>query len=336
MATEFPETFRALLVNRDEAKRQSVAFVAMRPDELMQGDVVVRVSHSTVNYKDGLAITGKLPVVRRWPMIPGIDFSGEVVSSDNPDFKPGDAVILNGWGVGEVHYGAYAGLARVKGDWLIKRPEGLSAAEAMAIGTAGYTAMLAINTLERHGVTPAAGKVLVTGAAGGVGSVAVALLAKLGYEVAASTGRPEQGDYLRALGASEIVDRAELATIPSRPLDAERWAATVDSVGGSTLSTVLVQTKYRGAVAACGLAGGRELNTSVMPFILRGVALLGIDSVMCPMPERAEAWERLGRVLPMDRLDAMTEVSSMEQLPKLGKDILAGQVRGRMVIDVNR
>lgn len=327
--------FNALMLRENEGKIQA-GVEQVDDSELPEGDVLVRIDYSTINYKDGMIVSGIGGLVRNYPHVPGIDFAGTVEESNDPALKPGDKVVLNGWRVGESRWGGYAQKARVKAGQLVKLPDNIDTKRAMAIGTAGYTAMLAINTLERHGVTPAAGKVLVTGAAGGVGSVAVALLAKLGYEVAASTGRPEQADYLRGLGASEIVDRNELSTIPSRPLDAERWAATVDSVGGSTLSTVLVQTKYRGAVAACGLAGGRELNTSVMPFILRGVALLGIDSVMCPMPERAEAWERLGRVLPMDRLDAMTEVSSMDQLPKLGKDILAGQVRGRMVIDVNR
>jgi acrylyl-CoA reductase (NADPH) len=327
--------FNALMLRENEGKIQA-GVEQVDDSELPEGDVLVRIDYSTINYKDGMIVSGIGGLVRNYPHVPGIDFAGTVEESNDPALKPGDKVVLNGWRVGESRWGGYAQKARVKAGQLVKLPDNIDTKRAMAIGTAGYTAMLAINTLERHGVTPAAGKVLVTGAAGGVGSVAVALLAKLGYEVAASTGRPEQADYLRGLGASEIVDRNELSTIPSRPLDAERWAATVDSVGGSTLSTVLVQTKYRGAVAACGLAGGRELNTSVMPFILRGVALLGIDSVMCPMPERAEAWERLGRVLPMDRLDAMTEVSSMADLPKLAKDILAGQVRGRMVIDVNR
>lgn len=326
--------FNALMLRESDGKIQA-AVEQVDDSDLPEGDVLVRIDYSTINYKDGMIVSGIGGLVRNYPHVPGIDFAGTVEESNDPALKPGDKVVLNGWRIGESRWGGYAQKARVKAGQLVKLPDNIDTRRAMAIGTAGYTAMLAINTLERHGVTPAAGKVLVTGAAGGVGSVAVALLAKLGYEVAASTGRPEQGDYLRGLGASEIVDRNELSTIPSRPLDAERWAAAVDSVGGSTLSTVLVQTKYRGAVAACGLAGGRELNTSVMPFILRGVALLGIDSVMCPMLERAEAWERLGRVLPMDRLDAMTEVSSMADLPKLGKDILAGQVRGRMVIDVN-
>ena len=275
------EKFKALLVSRDAAKKQSVGFVDMSLDELMEGDVVVRVSHSTVNYKDGLAITGKLPVVRRWPMIPGIDFAGTVVSSENPEFKPGDEVILNGWGVGEVHYGAYAGLARVKGDWLIKKPEGLSPEDAMAIGTAGYTAMLCVIALERHGITPERGPVVVTGAAGGVGSVAIALLQTLGYHAIASTGRAEEHDYLKGLGASEVIGRDELSA-PAKMLDRERWAGAVDTVGSHILANVIAMTKSGGAVAACGNAAGMDLPTSVAPFILRGVSLLGINSVTMP------------------------------------------------------
>src|SRR4051794_30393091 len=258
----------------------------------MDGDVTVRVGWSTINYKDGLAITGKAPVVRRFPMIPGIDFAGEVEASSHPDWKPGDKVILNGWGVGESHLGAYAEKARVKGQWLVRQPAGLSAREAMAIGTAGYTAMLAVMALERHGLKPADGPVVVTGAAGGVGSVAIALLARLGFQVIASTGRREEADYLKGLGAADIIDRGELAG-PPKPLAKERFAGGIDSVGSTTLANLLSMTKYGGAVAACGLAGGMDLPGSVAPFILRGVSLLGIDSVQCPLTLRNAAWQRL-------------------------------------------
>ena len=327
------ETFKALLVSRDEAKKQSVDVVEMRPGELMEGDVLVRVSHSTVNYKDGLAITGKLPVVRRWPMIPGIDFSGEVVSSDDSDFRPGDQVILNGWGVGEAHYGAYAGLARVKGAWLIKKPEGLSPADAMAVGTAGYTAMLCTLALERHGILPERGPVLVTGAAGGVGSVAVAILAKLGYHVIASTGRAEEHNYLLGLGASEIVWRDELAGAP-KPLDKERWAGAVDTVGSTILANALAMTKAGGAVTACGNAAGMDLPTSVAPFILRGVSLLGISSVTLPRTLREEAWARLVRDLDRDKLAAMTTTIGFDGIRAAAERIVDGKIRGRVVVDM--
>jgi acrylyl-CoA reductase (NADPH) len=305
----------------------------MTAEELMEGDVLVRVSHSTVNYKDGLAITGKLPVVRRWPLVPGIDFCGEVVSSDDPHFRPGDEVILNGWGVGEVHYGAYAGMARVKGDWLIRKPDELSAAEAMAIGTAGYTAMLCVLALERHGIGSGLGPVVVTGAAGGVGSVAVALLARLGYQVVASTGRAAEHDYLKDLGASEIIDRDEL-TGPPKMLDKERWAGGVDTVGSTILANVLAMTKQGGAVAACGNAAGMDLTTSVAPFILRGVSLLGINSVTLPRPQREEAWRRLVRDLDRDKLAAMTTTIPLDEVPEAAAKIVAGQIRGRVVVEV--
>jgi acrylyl-CoA reductase (NADPH) len=327
------EKFKALLVSRDEAKKQSAAFVEMTTDDLMEGDVVVRVTHSTVNYKDGLAITGKLPVIRRWPMIPGIDFSGEVVSSEHADFKPGDQVILNGWGVGETHYGAYAGMARVKGDWLIHRPSGISAFEAMAIGTAGYTAMLCVMALERHAIKPVRGTVLVTGAAGGVGSVAVALLSKLGYQVIASTGRAAEHDYLRGLGATEIIGREELSG-DAKLLDKERWAGAVDTVGSKTLANVLAMTKAGGAVAACGNAAGMDLPTSVAPFILRGVSLLGVNSVTLPKQLREEAWKRLERDLDRDKLEAMTETITLEDVPQAAEKIANGNVRGRLVVEV--
>jgi acrylyl-CoA reductase (NADPH) len=327
------DTFKALLVSRDEAKKQSVGFVDMRVDELMDGDVLVRVSHSTVNYKDGLAITGKLPVVRRWPMIPGIDFAGVVVSSESPDFRPGDEVILNGWGVGEVHYGAYAGMARVKGDWLIKRPPQLSPADAMAIGTAGYTAMLCTMALERHGISPDRGSVVVTGAAGGVGSVAVAVLSQLGFHVIASTGRAEEHDYLAGLGASEIIGRDDLSGAP-KPLDRERWAGGVDTVGSKILANVIAMTKAGGAVAACGNAAGLDLPTSVAPFILRGVSLLGINSVTLPKSLREEAWSRLVRDLDRSKLAAMTRTIRLEDVPEAAEKIANGQIRGRLVVEI--
>ena len=327
------ETFKALVVDRDAEKKQFVEVRELTLADLMEGDVVVRVSHSTVNYKDGLAITGKLPVVRRFPMIPGIDFCGEVVSSEDPDFKPGDEVILNGWGVGEAHYGAYAKYARVKGDWLIKKPKELSPADAMAIGTAGYTAMLCVIALERHGIAPARGPVVVTGAAGGVGSVAVALFAKLGYQVIASTGRPGEHGYLKNLGASEIIGRDELAGAP-KLLDKERWAGAVDTVGSTILANVIAMTKGGGAVATCGNAAGMDLNTSVAPFILRGVSLLGINSVTLPRPLREEAWARLVRDLDRDKLRAMTTHIGFDQIRATAEKIVAGQVRGRMVVTI--
>jgi acrylyl-CoA reductase (NADPH) len=299
----------------------------------MEGDVVERVSHSTVNYKDGLAITGKLPVVRRWPMIPGIDFSGEVVSSENPDFKPGDAVILNGWGVGEAHYGAYAKHARVKGDWLIKKPSELSPADAMAIGTAGYTAMLCVMALERHGISPERGPVIVTGAAGGVGSVAVALLKKLGYHVIASTGRAAEHAYLKDLGAYEIISREELSGVP-KMLDKERWAGAVDTVGSTILANVIAMTKAGGAITACGNAAGMDLPTSVAPFILRGVSLLGINSVTLPRSLREEAWARLVRDLDRAKLQAMTTTVGFDEIRATAEKIVAAQVRGRVVVEI--
>ncbi|HEX9903681.1 MAG TPA: MDR family oxidoreductase, partial [Propylenella sp.] len=314
-------------------KKQSVGVREMTLDDLMEGDVVVRVRHSTVNYKDGLAITGKLPVVRRWPMIPGIDFSGEVVRSTHPDFKPGDRVILNGWGVGETHYGAYAGYARVKGDWLIRRPEKISSAEAMAIGTAGYTAMLSVLALERHAILPPRGPVVVTGAAGGLGSVAVALLAKLGYHVIASTGRAEEHAYLTGLGAAEIIGRDELSG-DAKMLDKERWAGGVDTVGSKVLANVIAMTKAGGAVAACGNAAGMDLPTSVAPFILRGVSLLGINSVTLPKPLREEAWSRLARDLERDKLDAMTTTVGFDQIVPTAEKIVDGKVRGRVVVEI--
>ena len=327
------DTFKALLISRDEDKKQSVDWAEMTDDQLMEGDVTVTVEATTVNYKDGLAITGAAPVVRKFPLIPGIDFAGTVISSDNPDWKAGDKVVLNGWGVGETHHGAYAGRARVKGDWLVPLPDGMSAREAMAVGTAGYTAMLCILALERHGIDPARGPVVVTGAAGGVGSVAVAVLSKLGYQVVASTGREAEHGYLKDLGAAEIIDRAELSG-PAKPLARERWAGGVDAVGSHTLANVLSMTSYGGAVAACGLAQGMDLPTSVAPFILRGVSLLGIDSVMAPKEIRMEAWRRIASDLDRDKLAAMTTVMPFDDVIKAAGDIIGGSVRGRLVIEM--
>jgi acrylyl-CoA reductase (NADPH) len=324
--------FKAILVQKGDIG-QSVEDVELTPADLMDGDVIVAVSHSTVNYKDGLVLTGRSPVVRRFPMIPGIDLAGTVEESSNPNWKRGDKVVVNGYGLSETHYGGYAELARVKGDWLVRLPAAFTAAEAMAIGTAGYTAMLAVMALEDAGVTKDRGAVLVTGAAGGVGSVAIAILAKLGYRVPASTGRPEEGAYLQSLGAAEIVPRAELAGEP-RMLGKERWAGAVDSVGSKTLANVLASISYGGAVAACGLAGGMDLPSSVAPFILRGVSLLGIDSVQMPMPRRRKAWERLARDLDVKKLAAMTKTIRLDQLRQAAADILAGRVRGRIVVEI--
>lgn len=325
------QRFRALVAAKGE-KGPELSWKELGESDLMEGDVVVRVSHSTINYKDGLALTGKAPVIRRWPMIPGIDFAGTVVSSSNGSFKPGDEVILNGWGCGETHLGAYAQLARVKGEWLVPKPARFSAAEAMAIGTAGYTAMLCVLALERNGATPAAGPIVVTGAAGGVGSIAIALLAKLGYQVTASTGRASEADYLKSLGATEIIDRAELSGA-AKPLGKERWAGGIDAVGSHTLANVLSMTRYGGAVAACGLAQGMDLTTSVAPFILRGVTLAGIDSVMAPKPMRIEAWNRLARDLDKAKLNAMTVTRPLADVVALAPEILAGKIRGRVVLE---
>jgi acrylyl-CoA reductase (NADPH) len=325
-------TFRAVVIEKAD-KGQTVSLTDFDEANLMEGDVTVAVHWSTLNYKDGLAITGKAPVVRRHPMIPGIDLAGEVESSTHPDWKPGDAVILNGFGLGETHLGAYAERARVDGRWLIRLPAGMSPRDAMAIGTAGYTAMLAVMALERHGLTPDRGPVLVTGGAGGVGSVAVALLANLGYQVTASTGRREEADYLTALGAAEIIDRSEL-TGPVRPLGRERWAAAIDSVGSTTLANALAMAKYGGAVAACGLAGGMDLPTSVAPFILRGVSLLGIDSVQCPVPQRTAAWRRLASDLDRGKLAAMTSEIGLSEVIDRAGTILEGRVRGRIVVKI--
>ncbi len=326
-------SFKAIIIEKTGEKGQTVRLGDFDESGLMDGDVTVRVAASTLNYKDGLAVTGKAPVVRRWPMIPGIDFAGTVEASDHPDWKVGDKVVLNGWGTGETHLGAYAEKSRIKGDWLVRLPDGMDFTEAMAIGTAGYTAMLALLALERHGIAPARGPVVVTGAAGGVGSVAISLLARRGYHVIASTGRASEADYLKGLGAAEIVDRAELSA-PGRPLDKERWAAGIDSVGSHTLANLLAMTKYGGAIAACGLAGGMDLPTSVAPFILRGVSLLGIDSVMAPKVLREEAWARLATDLDRAKLAAMTTTIGLDQVVAAGQDILDGKVRGRTVVKI--
>ena len=324
--------FKAILISkRDDA--QTVEEAELSPSDLMDGDVTVEVSHSTVNYKDGLVLSGRSPVVRRFPMIPGIDLAGTVAESSNARFKPGDKVLLNGFGLSETHYGGYSELARVKGDWLVPLPNAFTLADAMAIGTAGYTAMLAVLALEDGHVTPDKGPVVVTGAAGGVGSVAIALLAKLGYRVIASTGRTQEEAYLKSLGAAEIIPRTELSAEP-RPLAKERWAGAVDSVGSKTLANVLASTSYGGAVAACGLAGGMDLPASVAPFILRGVSLLGIDSVQMPMPRRLQAWGRLAWDLDMEKLRAMTHTIGFGELRRAGEDILAGKVRGRLVVEI--
>ena len=325
-------TFKAIVIEKSEGG-QNVRLADFDEANLMDGDVTVRVEWSTVNYKDGLAITGKAPVVRRWPMIAGVDFAGTVETSTNPEWKPGDKVILNGWGLGETHLGAYAEKARVKGDWLVQRPAGITARDAMAIGTAGYTAMLAVMALERAGIDPSRGPVIVTGAAGGVGSVAVALFAKLGYAVAASTGRPEEAPYLKGLGASEIIDRNEL-TGPPRPLAKERWAGGIDAVGSTTLANVLSMTRYGGAVAACGLAGGMDLPTTVAPFILRGVSLIGIDSVMCPLPHREAAWRRLEAELDREKIAAIANELGLADVIPAGRRIVEGKVRGRIVVKI--
>jgi acrylyl-CoA reductase (NADPH) len=326
-------TFKAIRIDKAE-KGTTAALVQFDEADLMEGDVTVRVEWSTLNYKDGLAVTGKAPVVRRFPMIAGIDFSGTVEQSSHPRWKAGDQVICNGWGLGETHLGAYAEKARVKGDWLVRRPDNISARDAMAIGTAGYTAMLAVLALERHGLTPASGPVVVTGAAGGVGSVAIAILSKLGYHVIASTGRASETDYLKDLGAAEVIDRNELSA-PAKPLAKERWAGGVDSVGSTTLANLLSMTKYRGAIAACGLAAGMDLPTSVAPFILRGVCLLGIDSVMCPLELREVAWKRLGTDLEPGKLSEITHEIGLDEVIGAGARILAGQVRGRIVVKIS-
>ena len=325
-------TFKAIVIEKAESGTKA-ALTDFDEANLMDGDVTVRVEYSTLNYKDGLAVTGKAPVVRRFPMIAGVDFAGAVEASSHAAWKPGDKVIANGWGLGETHLGAYAEKARVKGDWLVPLPASMSAREAMAIGTAGYTAMLAVIALEKHGLAPQSGPIAVTGAAGGVGSVAIAILSQLGFTVHAVTGRAAEADYLKGLGASEIVDRKELAG-PAKPLAKERWAGAIDAVGSTTLANLLSMTRYGGAVAACGLAAGMDLPGSVAPFILRGVCLYGIDSVMCPIERRREAWKRLETDLDRQKLAAMTREIDLSGLPEAAAAILAGQVRGRIVVKI--
>jgi len=324
--------FKAVRADKTDAG-QEVRFVTMEDSELMEGDVTLRVTHSTVNYKDGLALSGKSAVIRRFPMVLGIDLAGVVERSSHPGFAAGDEALVNGFGLSETHFGGYAERARVKGDWLIKLPQGLNRAEAMAIGTAGFTAMLCVMALERHGLTPAAGPALVTGAAGGVGSTAVSLLAGRGWKVIASTGRASEADYLRSLGAAEVVDRAALSA-PGKPLGREQWAAAVDSVGSTTLANALAQTRYGGAVAACGLAGGMDLPATVAPFILRNVALLGVDSVQCPMPRRLEAWRHLASELDRAKLAAITHTIPFDEVFDAGRKILKGEIRGRLVVTI--
>ncbi|AXI51274.1 MULTISPECIES: acryloyl-CoA reductase [unclassified Sulfitobacter] len=328
--------FDALMVNKDEESGKTHAEVTQIDlDRLPEGDVTVAVEYSTVNYKDGLCIGPGGGLVRKYPHIPGIDFAGTVEASDDDRYKPGDKVVLTGWRVGEAHWGGYAQKARVKADWLVPLPEGLDTRQAMAVGTAGFTAMLSVMALEDHGLVPGNGPVLVTGAAGGVGSVAVAILAALGHEVAGVTGRPDTAEYLKSLGATQIVAREELNETVKRPLESETWAGCIDAVGGEMLARVLGQMKYGGSVAAVGLAGGAGLPATVIPFLLRGVNLLGIDSVMQPYDNRLRAWQRIGKDLPLSKLEDMVVPATLSDLPKLGADILNGQVRGRVVVDVN-
>ena len=326
-------SFTALMLEERDGKVRA-GLQQVEDGALPEGDVTVRISHSTLNYKDGLILNGLGRLVRKYPHVPGIDFAGVVEESTHPEWKRGDKVILTGWRVGEMQWGGYAEKARVKGDWLVRLPQGLTPARAMAVGTAGFTAALAVAALERHGLAPGAGEVAVTGAAGGLGSVAVALLARGGHRVTASTGRAETHGYLRELGATSIIERAELAQASDKPLLGERWAGAVDSVGGSTLASLLAGMRYRSSVAACGLAGGSKLETTVIPFIIRGVNLLGIDSVMAPMAERREAWSRIVRDLPMELLDRMTTTVGLTDLPELGARILKGNVQGRVVVEI--
>ncbi|MBP4043294.1 oxidoreductase [Aeromonas sp. SrichE-2G] len=324
--------FKGILIEKDEAGYRA-SYQSIPEEVLPAGDVTVAVEWSSLNYKDGLALTGAAPVVRRFPLIPGIDFSGTVLESQHPDWHPGDKVVLNGWGVGETHSGGLAERARVQGDWLVALPERFQPRDAMAIGTAGYTAMLCVMALEKHGVAPGDGDILVTGANGGVGSVAITLLAKLGYRVVAATGRLHEADYLQSLGAAEVIDRTELAA-PGRPLGKERWAGVIDTVGSHTLANACATTRYGGAVAACGLAGGMDFPSTVMPFILRGVTLYGIDSVMAPRPLRQQAWSRLAEDLDLTRLNLLTREVPLSQVVALGDAFLAGQVRGRILVNV--
>lgn len=327
------DRFKAILISRDSDKKQSVDTVELGEGDFMEGDVTVAIEATTINYKDGLAITGRAPVIRRFPLVPGIDFAGTVIASDNADWKAGDKVILNGWGTGETHHGAFAQKSRVRGEWLVPLPGGMSARDAMAVGTAGYTAMLSVMALERHGITPGSGPVIVTGAAGGVGSVAISLLSKLGYHVIASTGRTSESDYLRQLGAAEIIPRDELSG-PAKPLAKERWAAGIDAVGSHTLANVLSMTSYGGAIAACGLAGGMDLPSSVAPFILRGVSLLGIDSVMAHRDLRIAAWNRIANELDHAKLSAFSRTIGFDGIVDAARDIVDGKIRGRVVVEM--
>lgn len=328
-------SFKALLVEKNEEGKTSASVESLDESQLPEGDVTVAVEYSTVNYKDGLCMGPGGGLVRNYPHVPGIDFAGVVSASENPAYAKGDKVVLTGWRVGEAHWGGYAQTARVKSEWLVPLPESLTTRQAMAVGTAGLTAMLSVMALENQGLKVGNGPVLVTGAAGGVGSVATALLANLGYEVAAVTGRPETADYLKSLGASQIVAREDINETVKRPLEAESWAGCVDAVGGAMLARVLGQMQYGASVAAVGLAGGADLPATVIPFLLRGVNLLGIDSVMQPYENRLAAWQRLSESLPMDKLEAMVHPATLEDLPALGKEILKGQVKGRVVVDVN-
>ncbi len=329
-------SFRALVLSQGPDRRVSGTIETLPDERLPAGDVTVAVEHSTLNYKDGLVLTTGGGLVKTWPHVGGIDFAGTVESSESPTFRPGDKVVLNGWRVGELHWGGYASKARVKSDWLVKLPASISTRRAMAIGTAGYTSMLCVMALERHGIKPASGEILVTGAAGGVGSVAVAILAKLGYTVVAATGRPQEGAYLTALGAKTIIDRKELIEAPDRPLLSERFAGLVDTVSGVMFAKALAQVKYGGAAAVCGLAAGPSFPGSILPFILRNITVYGIDSVMLPMGPRAEAWKRLGSDLPLDRLDSMVNEAGLSDLMTLAPKILKGEIRGRVVVDVNK
>ena len=327
------EKFRALMIEKEE-DTQTVKMVDIEDNDLMEGNVLVNVTHSTLNYKDGLAITGASPVVRSFPMIPGIDFSGIVLSSEDNKFSEGDRVVLNGYGLSESHFGGYSERARVKSEHLLKLPENISNKQAMAIGTAGYTAMLCVLAIEGHGINPDDGIILVSGASGGVGSVAISLLSDLGYNVEASTGRLEETPYLNTLGAKTVIDRSELSE-PSRPLGKERWAGAIDSVGSTTLANILAQVSYGGAVSACGLAQGMDLPSTVMPFILRGVSLLGIDSVMAPMQLRERAWKRLSENININKLEEMTIDASLDQVEGLANEILQGKVRGRVIVNIS-
>jgi acrylyl-CoA reductase (NADPH) len=329
-------SFRALVLTQGADRKVSGAVETLDDARLPAGDVTVAVEYSTLNYKDGLVLTSGGGLVKTWPHVGGIDFAGTVETSDNPAFTPGDKVVLNGWRVGELHWGGYATRARVKGDWLVKLPAAISTRRAMAIGTAGYTSMLCVMALEKHGLEPASGEVLVTGAAGGVGSVAVAILAKLGYAVVAATGRPAEADYLKALGAATILDRKELTEAPDRPLLGERFAGVIDTVSGVMLARALAQVKYGGAAAVCGLAAGPAFPGSILPFILRGISVYGIDSVMLPMGPRQEAWKRLGADLPLDKLDSTVSAAGLGDLMGLGPKILKGEIRGRVVVEVNK